>query len=188
MFLSSASKGRCSHVMKKNRQWHCHIFSHHVFHLSIFFSTFYWIRLAWIRVPVTHIFPVGLLWSSSFGWWLAFTSEWATLLNRWKLQITTEKFKRYHFSRMIWIIMLCDMFFVVFFQNYFCFQDVDKFSYHRKNTLLYDLHWFTVSPILYLLVLLYAQYIYIICIEIYMHICTVHAHVHWCHGGFQDNL
>lgn len=87
-----------------------------------FFSTFYWIRLAWIRVPITHIFPVGLLWSPSFGWWLAFTSEWATWLNRWKLQITTEKFKRYHFFRMIWIIILCDMFFVCFFKIIFVFK------------------------------------------------------------------
>ena len=117
MFLSSASKGCCSHVMKKLAMTLSHFFTS-CFPFVHFFSTLYWIRLAWIRVPITQIFPVGLLWSSSFGWWLAFTSEWATWLNRWKLQITTEKFKRYHFFRMIWIIILCDMFFVCFLKLY----------------------------------------------------------------------
>ena len=181
MFLASASKGRCSHVMKKTGN-DIVTFFHIMFSICPFFFN---VLLDppcldpgsnHPHLPSWTPLIVKLWLMACLCQWMGHLTEPLKIANHnWNIQEVPffSDDLDYH---VVWHV------FCLFFWNYFCFQE-----YHRNNTLLlYDLHWFTVSPILYLLVLLYAHIH--ICIAIYMHICTVHTHVHWCNGGFRDNL
>lgn len=182
MFLSSASKGRCSHVMKRTGN-DIVTFFHIMFSICPCFSTIGSALLgSGFQSPTSSQLDSFDRQALADGLPLPVNGPPDWTVGNCKSQL---KYSRGTIFFGWFGLSFCVTCF--FSLNYICFQDVDKLPYHRNNTLLlYDLHWFTVSPILYLLVLLYAH-IYI-CIEISMHSCTVHTHVHWCNGGFRDNL